>query len=157
MSRPWRLTRPTGDWIRTLFPWAVFATLTFRDEVHERQAFERFTWFAQRLARAGKPRHVALAWFGDFQARGAFHFHVLVASLDDRHGQIEPSETEEAWEWGDAKAERYQTGGAPHYGLRRHRLWDVNVACPRPAVCRRKRGCVYAPGPWPTPGACVVD
>jgi hypothetical protein len=150
------IKKATGDWLRDLYPWQVFSTLTFTGAVGAREAFEKFTWTAQSLAREGQPRHVALAWFGDYQARGAFHFHVLAAVIDGERRSLEPAEVERAWKWGDARAEPYAGGGAPHYGIDHHRHWDVNVACPRPVACRRRRGCVYAPGAWPSRGACTI-
>ncbi|MCU0664440.1 MAG: hypothetical protein MUC50_19185 [Myxococcota bacterium] len=154
--RPQSIRQATGDWLRELWPWQVFATLTFTRSVGAREAFEKFTWFGQRLARDGRPRHVGLAWFADMQARGAVHFHMLVAVIDPADGSLEPAEVIAAWPWGDAHAQPYTGGNAPFYCLEHHRLWDVNVACPRLAACRRVRCCVYAPGPWPTPGACHI-
>ena len=152
-----RAREATGDWLWSAFTWDVFITLTFSaDAVSLRLAARRFKSFARRLAAKRLRRHVRIAWFVDLQRRGVPHFHVLLGALDEDPRRVELADMDGLWRWGDALARPYDGRGAAFYGLRGHRHWDINVACPRPAACRRPKGCLFAPGPWPTPGGLTL-
>jgi hypothetical protein len=151
-----RAREATGEWLHK-FPWDLFCTPTFRDdEVALPIAAERFELFVRRLARERVKRHLWIAWFADLQRRGVPHFHVLLGTLKGDPRRVELVDIDGLWVWGDLRATPFDGRGAAFYGARGHRLWDVNVACPRPPRCRRPgKGCVHAPGPLATPGELI--
>ncbi len=147
------LTHVVGEWIHNLYSWQLFATLTFATEVPGTVAFDRFTSLCRRLIRERVRRHVAVAWFIDRQRRGVLHIHTLLAIHPMEEGCLTVPQLDGLWPWGDRLIEQFNGDGAAYYGAR-HSHWDINVVCPGPTACRRPgKGCLLAPGPWPTPSA----
>ncbi len=144
-----RLQRVTGDFIHGFAPWTAWATFTFRRDVSEALALTTLKTWSQQVANG---LHMPMAWAWEPQANGRPHFHVLIALQGE---QLYPDETMErlcfrlrrAWhEQGDAcgrsEAGVYDPRGGAAWYSAKHRDWDIDIVCPRPPVCRKRKGCV---------------
>jgi hypothetical protein len=150
-SLDYRAREAFGEWSKG-FPWDVFATLTFAgDEVASTFAVEEIKKFLRSVARDRIGGHFWYELFADLQRRGVLHFHVLLGALAGDPRRITPQDLDGLWRWGNVKADPYDRRGAAFYGVHGHRHWDINVVCPRHPECTRRKGCLFAPGPWPTP------
>lgn len=141
-----------GAWLhnfpreKTLPDWTWFGTLTFKNAVHERQAFAALRSWADELASEAKG-HVLVGYGFESQQRGAGHFHFL-ASFGDDATRLPASLAERGWRQGHSRIVLFDSslGGAWYVtkGLRYGLRWG----CSRPARCRRpgrRRGrCIYA-------------
>jgi hypothetical protein len=148
---PPNLRKASGQFLRDMAPWQWWATLTFRDYVYEEKGKAALRWWLRMVARHVARDHVKFAWATDYQGRETLHFHVL---LSWRWDSLVFNEELGTTIWrasplmtGLCRVRRYDgSGGAAEYEAA-HDEWDVGVACPRFANCRRRR-CRCAPGQW---------
>jgi len=142
------LIRESGAFIHKLRPWSHWATLTFRDHISydrcKREMWQRLHFIAQRLVLG----HVWFAFALDKQARGVFHFHLLIEIPELSANQASVEHLDGLWRRvnGHTRIELFDpTRGAAWYMVGGHNEWDVHVACPRRNLCRRP------------PGRCVME
>lgn len=94
--------------------------------------------FHELAEKAGVHLPYAIAWAR--QTCGRWHFHVL---LHDPSGLRSAGSISGAWWWGDVLVEPYER--APSYMVFLHEDCQLDVACPRPRSCRRRRWCRHGP------------
>jgi hypothetical protein len=107
-------------------------------------------WFLREIA-VTTGKHVPYVWTADPQEQSAIH--VLFAAPG-----MAPAAGKSLWEAGirgRAKCDEYDPArvvaprwGAVGYMVRHGGKPDPNVACNRERRCRRKYGCLEAPGRW---------
>ena len=151
--RPAGYIGAAGDWIHTLRPWGVFATLTFVLGVsQERADAALFRW--SRMVARHRGEHVTVAFASDYQTSGFLHFHVLLAfelsttctpELLRLLDQLWKTATFDAG-WTEVREFQPEKGAA--YYTATHREVAVGIACPRRrAACRRPTGCCVTRAP----------
>lgn len=147
----WRHLSPDreayAEHMRGFAPWSVFCTFTFKDHVPDRYAHDCFKLFCWKLARDLIKEHITIFFAWEPQLREVLHFHALMAILADDYRAIKPQLVRNYWT-GNAKVEKYDAKKKGERYIARHKYYDTNVACPRPPACRRRDGCIKAPGPW---------
>ena len=127
--------------------WEWFVTLTFRHDVGPRKAHELFKAFCRRLAQKTHG-HVHVAWVWNFQTRGVLHFHALFKSKVKGATLSNVAIESNGWP-GDIRVEKPRDLEAVSGYLMNHNHWEINVACPRWAPCKRNH-CIVANCPWPS-------
>lgn len=147
-----RYWRELGQFIQTYAPWTWWATLTFQTDISEVAGELAFRDWARSVAREIVRDHVPIAWASELQRRGIPAYHALLAVPEGRQG-FSASVGHRCWRRahrsaGHTRIERYDPQRGAAYYAAAHSDWDLNVACPRAAVCRHRNGCLYAPGPW---------
>lgn len=148
------VAQAVADWIRRLARWEFYVSLSYKDATSEGPAARHLRAFLRAVAQTYGV-HVDVAIGEEYQERGAYHHHVLIAPRRSESAAASPSLTTRRIEllWrrthpctGHARIVRYNPKRGAAWYLARHQNWDVNVACPRLA-CRRAR-CRVAPSGW---------
>lgn len=144
------LVQTRADWIRGFAPWEVFGTFSYKYETSEVAAQKHFKKFLGSIAKLYGV-HVSVATGEDYQARGAYHHHFLIAPMREEVITKIPSVTirdlETLWQdthssTGHARIVRYDPSRGAAYYLAKHQDLGITVACPRHLPCRRpKKGC----------------
>ena len=142
-----------ADWIRDWAPWDTWATLTFERPASFEQCEADRRKFLRFVARDVARDHVRVFWAMGPQSNGRPHYHMLLAAPAGMHGSQRRA-LETGWSCTSSRTgfarvvQLTDPGNRAHYAVRRHAHWDITAACPRPPRCRRRRGCLQAPGPW---------
>lgn len=138
-----------GACIRQTADWELWAGYTFDRDVSDREGFRLFTQYAHRLVREHLKTHLWFAWAWNNNSDRP-HYHALVGVMWGEPVNILVEDIRKHWTHGISYVTRYDpTKGGPEYMVRKHRHWDMNIACPRTGECKR-RNCLYAPSPWPS-------
>ena len=153
-----------GDWIRDLYPWEFFITLTYKYEVREYPAKQCYGRFLKNVARQCGV-HVDVASGGAYQDRGAYHHHALMfldwAERRNGPSSITAEELKSIWKAtaqiphpsrpgftlrfaGSCHIVEYDPAQAASYYITMHEV-SHQIACPRHLPCRRKKGCIRGP------------
>ena len=147
-----QLWRETGQFLNDQGAWTWWATLTFKRRVSDVAAARAFRDWCRTIARETR-RHVRVAFAWELQSRGVPAYHALLAIPEDEPWGFNAKTGGAMWRSvhssaGFTRIERFDPAKGAAWYEGGHENWDVNVACPRPSVCRRKKGCRWAPGPW---------
>ncbi len=133
-----------ADWVRSHdFDW--FVTGTFRTQVSMETCQKTVQAVLRAAARENGQHLVYVLGAGEGHVGGLVHVHLLLRS--DRVG-VPWQGVARHWDSHGSSTGRIHIDpydrdrGAAHY-LANHRVFDVQVACPRWASCRRRNGCVY--------------
>lgn len=125
--------------------WNVWATLTFKRDISEPFALAIFRAWCVKVARGS---HMPIAFACEPQACGRPHVHVLLAvateseTAERLHARLLGDWHAQHNACGRSVAEAFdQTRGAAWYSAQ-HETWMVDIVCPRPAVCRTRKGCI---------------
>jgi hypothetical protein len=149
---PASLQTAYGLFIRDLAPWDYWATLTFSEDVPLDSALAALKRWLRIVAKEMVNAHVPCAWAVETQKRGTWHLHILLAFPGSYH-LFDIRRADRLWQAlhplaGFTDFDEYdEEKGAPFY-MAKVSEPDFNIACPRHPRCRRKGGCVEAPGAW---------
>ena len=143
------LKQAEGGFLNNLYPWTHWATLTLREGISAFAFDASLRRFFKSIARVCDD-HIPFGYGVGHQLREVLHAHVLLVLPTN----VTDPDLLVKTQWRGAHHLAGNTDirvfdgdrGAAWYTVK-HRSWDVNVACPRPPRCRRKRGCIEAPGP----------
>ena len=132
---------PGGDW-------TMFATLTTKRRVPKDHFKRLLREFLRPLAIA-EHEHVLYAAVVGRDSNHRVHGHLLLRTTSATVREVEQLWHDTHADTGHAKVRLYDAAkGAVYYIADHDGELEVNIACPRPNKCRRKRGCVLAPSPW---------
>jgi len=151
MSSRSQIRQASGEFIRDLYPWTYWITLTYLYSASVYQTERDLKVWLRFVARELARDHVPVAWVIDLQQNGRAHIHVLLA-LPPKMSPSPIRLLQSQWRYlikgaGGTKCEIYNPAdSAAFYMVRHDAEWEVNIACDRSPRCRRS-GCKAAPGP----------
>lgn len=125
-----RLLPPTVAFVVSAGAWNVLATLTSSDAVRVERCHAALRKWLRHTARVLVRAHVAFFWARDRQARGAYHFHVLLALTEEAYAS-DLIALDTLWRRSDpaagfARVERVADSTAiARYALSNHDDWDL--------------------------------
>jgi hypothetical protein len=149
------VAQAAADWIRQRARWEFYVSLSYRNETPEGPAAHHLRAFLRAVAQSYGV-HVDVAIGEEYQERGAYHHHALLAPRRSESLAGLPFLTtrriERLWRrthpcTGHARVVHYDPKRGAAWYVARHQNWDVFVACTRRPACRRI-GCLVSPSGW---------